>query len=480
MTETLGNRVNGWLRSKRRARIRLAGLAVLALAVVACGDDDGATDAAESEAVDVGSSSTTSTSTTPSSTTSAGSTGSETETENTASFRGVTEDTIRVGVAVPDFEALQSFGLPTYYGDYEIAYQAFFDVVNADGGIHGRQIEPYYVDFDYIRPETQDAACVELTEDHEVFIVMAGLLSGSNLCFTELHDTMLISSIFLTEELRQRSGETLWLSTTPIEEATIETLGTTVAESGQLEGKTIGIVSLGAVAGGAPGFELQDVLAEFGYDSTVAVISASTEDAVATDAEMVAITQRFIADGVDFVFSVTEGPGVYEPFAEAGYEPEIVDRSLGSSLQASPDTAVLDGVLGIGAKPNAWDDPDFEEHCSAVVLAANPQLEEEFEDQPATSEQQASGHPNWQTSVSAACNHTLLLKELGEIAGGNLSNDSFRAALDDLGPIQLYGLGQASFRSSDKWDGQDEFYLYRWNEAADEIETIEGPIFVER
>ena len=89
-----------------------------------------------------------------------------------ASSRGVTEDTIRVGVAVPDFMALRQLGIPTYYGDYEVAYQAFFDRINEAGGIGGRMIEPYYATFDWSNPETQDAACTELTEDHEVFIVL--------------------------------------------------------------------------------------------------------------------------------------------------------------------------------------------------------------------------------------------------------------------------------------------------------------------
>lgn len=402
--------------------------------------------------------------------------------ENTASFRGVTADTIKVGVVVPDFSALQRAGIPTYYGDYEPAYQAFFDVINEAGGIHGRKIEAFYADFDYLRKETQDAACTELTEDHEVFVVLGGLLSANNLCFTELHHTMLMTGIFQTEELRERSGDTLWLSLAPVEEAIIETLGTAVAESGELEGKTIGIVALGAVANGDPGYELQKVLDGLGYESTVAVVSAPTTDEVAIDQEIGTIAQRFMTDGIDFVFSVTEGPGVYEPFEAAGYHPTIVDRSLGSSVVASPDTAILDGVLGIGGRPGAevWKDPKFKKNCSDVVLAAHPELQDEFDRQVPGPEQQAKGLPNWLITISGACNHTMLLKQLGEIAGADLTNDTFRAALDELGPIELYSAGKASFRSADKWDGQDEFYLQRWNEAEDRLELIGDPIVLER
>jgi hypothetical protein len=74
----------------------------------------------------------------------------------------------------------------------------------------------------------------------------------------------------------------------------------------------------------------------------------------------------------------------------------------------------------------------------------------------------------------------MLLERLGEIAGPNLTNDTFRAALDELGPIELYSAGKASYRSADKWDGQDEFYLQRWNEAEDRLELIGDPIVLER
>ena len=336
--------------------------------------------------------------------------------------------------------------------------------------------------FDWSRPETQDAACTELTEDHEVFIVFGGLLSTSNLCFTELHDTMVMTGIFLTEELKERSGDTLWLQTAAIEEALIEVLARAAEEAGLLEGKKIGIVALGAVAEGGPGEELQAVLEELGYTSTLAVISAPTDDPVALDAELTSFGHRFMADDIDLVFSVTEGPGIYEPWAAMGYEPEIIDRSLPSSVVALEDTSFLDGVYGVAGTSlqETWDNPSFQEECADVVLDANPDLAEEFEQQVATSQEQADGLPNWAITVSGACTSTFLLKEIGEIAGADLTNESFRAALDELGPVERPYGGRMSFRSDDKWDGQDEFRFVRWDEDRAELMTVGDPILVDR
>lgn len=401
---------------------------------------------------------------------------------NSASFRGVTADTIKVGVAVPDFAALRKAGIPTFYGDYKLVYQSFFDAINKAGGIHGRKIESHYADFSYIDAASQDAACSKLTEDDKVFIVLGGLLSTSNLCFTELHKTMVMTGIFLTEELKKRSGDTLWLSTQPIEGAIIQTLGQAVAKAGLLKGKKIGIVALGAADEGAAGKTMQRVLKERGFDSTVAVTSAPTDDRTAVDAEMASITQRFKADDIDVVFSLTEGPGIYEPFAAANYHPLIIDRSLGSSVVASNKTAILDGVLGIGPRPgqDVWDDAEFTKNCSDIVLKDHPELKSDFAKQVPDGEEQKAGLASWYITIAGACEHTSLLEKLGEIAGADLTNDTFRAALDKLGTVPFHGVGQASYRSKDKWDGLDTFYLQRWSEAKKSLVTEGGPIVLKR
>ena len=51
---------------------------------------------------------------------------------------------------------------------------------------------------------------------------------------------------------------------------------------------------------------------------------------------------------------------------------------------------------------------------------------------------------------------------------------------DELGPVDLYGYGQASFRSEDKWDGLDEFHIQEYDFATDAIRIVGDPIVVDR
>ena len=56
---------------------------------------------------------------------------------------GVTDDTVKVGVTYVDLASLGEV-VNIDHGDYEVAYQAMFDDINASGGINGRMIEPVF------------------------------------------------------------------------------------------------------------------------------------------------------------------------------------------------------------------------------------------------------------------------------------------------------------------------------------------------
>lgn len=343
------------------------------------------------------------------------------EVENFDSFRGVTADTIRVGITVADFDALQDLGIQNYWGDGETAYQPFIDAINESGGIHGRQIEPHYADFNYLTPESQDAACVELTQDDQVFIVLNGFLSESNLCLTETNETMVMTTSFQTEELVERSGDTLWLSMNAVGGAGTQAMAQALADSGRLDGKTIGIILNGALQSGTgDDVPLQDTLTDLGYESTVAITAAPIDDEVAREDELDVIIQRFISEDVDFIFSLLGGGDVYDNLAAADYHPEVADGTLGAAVEGAEDPSLMDGVFGVGGRSDdeVWADPAFMAACSDVVLEAHPDLEDQFEYVP-TGEQQANGEPNWLGPIRDACAQTMLLQQLGEIAGGS-------------------------------------------------------------
>jgi ABC-type branched-subunit amino acid transport system substrate-binding protein len=452
----------------------LALLAGFALIAAACSDDTDAVTSPQSTTSsttteDAGASDTTTTTAAP-------------DEANFASFRGVTADTIKIGVTVPDFDALQAAGLPNYQGDTRIAYQAFIDDINERGGIHGRMLEAVYADFSFLDPASQDAACAKLTDDEQVFIVLFGLLADANLCFTELHETMVISFSYQTIAARARSGDTVWLQEEAADEAEAEILASVVSEAGYLDGATVGILASEATGGLVVGETTQQTLADIGHESEVYLAADTAGDGAARDREIQRLAQRMQADGVDFLFNLGGGGTWTEDLAEAGFHPpRTAYLVLNTDTEAASDKTLLAGALAVGSvtPDDVWADAEFRETCIAPILDAHPELTEEFSYLP-DADQQAAGERNWLTQARSACNQTRLLTRLGEIAGADLTNDTFRAALDELGPVELLGYGQASFTSEGKWDGLDEFSLQEYDVETDSLVAIGDAIVVDR
>lgn len=108
----------------------------------------------------------------------------------TASFRGVTEDTIRIGAGFWD-TSLFGFG---FFGDPELVWDALVGAVNAEGGVYGRMLEVSIAGFNPALPNEMLAACIKLTEDDEVFAVLGGMRGDANFCVSEQHETIHVGS----------------------------------------------------------------------------------------------------------------------------------------------------------------------------------------------------------------------------------------------------------------------------------------------
>ncbi|MCY3911197.1 MAG: hypothetical protein OXF99_06760, partial [bacterium] len=116
--------------------------------------------------------------------------------ELTATARGVTADTIKLGVAITDVTVFADVG------DILARYQPLVDVTNAAGGINGRRVEIITEQWDILDSTAFEAACVALTEDNEVFLVLGFLIAGwGNLfCYTDINETIVINIADLDQQ----------------------------------------------------------------------------------------------------------------------------------------------------------------------------------------------------------------------------------------------------------------------------------------
>ena len=114
-------------------------------------------------------------------------------------------------------------------------------------------------------------------------------------------------------------------------------------------------------------------------------------------------------------FSVDRGPRAYtSPSPPRDYHPTVVDRSLGSSVVASADTALLDGELGSAAQPAARGLGRLEDRSTVIVLVLRrpPQAPGGVRPAGTRPEEMGDGLPNWYITISGACNHAMLFEQL--------------------------------------------------------------------
>ncbi len=185
---------------------RFFGILVLALVAAACAGDDADTTTAEPP-----STSTASSTTVPVD----GSTTSSTEpVALTASWTGVTEDTIRLGVVTIDYAQLREPGFVAIDpGDPQVVLDAYVAELNGRGGILGRRVEAHLETVLPIGTTEAEEACLRLTEDLEVFAVLGafeGLAQEANPCITDLHETIQVGGAPTPEQLDRARAP--WIS----------------------------------------------------------------------------------------------------------------------------------------------------------------------------------------------------------------------------------------------------------------------------
>ena len=162
----------------------------------------------------------------------------------TDSYRGVTADSIKIGVLLIDAEKLlENTGVVLNWGDNQGQYQEAIDALNESGGVLGRQIDPVFVFVDPLSPTGYEEACVQLTQDEQVFAVVGFTRPADEaLCYAATGDTPFVGYLSdITGDVFARS-ELPIITSNALPERTDRALVDVVADSGALDGKTIAVI----------------------------------------------------------------------------------------------------------------------------------------------------------------------------------------------------------------------------------------------
>ena len=382
----------------------------------------------------------------------------------TDSYRGVTADSIKVGIGILDLSRLNRDN-----GDVEAKWRTAIDAVNDDGGVLGRRLEPVFATYSPIDTSSSDEACVMLAEDEEVFVMFGPHRGDAVLCYTELNDIAAINTLEVSQEQMDRSLAPL-ISIDALPNRLIEIGIEAMADAGTFDGVGVGVH-------GDNGSEDQietAVLALEDLDVEVRSQTVSTltgEDVAAMEAEMELYAERWRADGAEVIVAVGSGGHLQTSIG--------ISRSGGAARMAitqpsaDPDLFVqfgaelsaLDGAVAVA--PTTYADL-FEAGDEAVVACV-----ERFE---AASGETVVIRPDVDeianlTTTIWACQVTELFDVIATAAGPDLTNESLRRAIDELGEVAVTGVnGSLGERKYDVRD--DPPVVLEWDPGAGDFVPV--------
>ncbi len=379
----------------------------------------------------------------------------------TDSFRGVTSEAIKIGVVIID---VSIFGRDN--GDVEAKWQAVIDDVNAGGGVLGRQIEPVYVRYSPLGDVETEAACVQLTQDEQVFAAMGPLLTNLT-CFTDVNETIFINTFGVSQEEFDRSkAVAIGPGALPARNAGIGV--DALVAAGALDGP---VAVHAAVDTGTERDHYVDALAAAGVE--IVSETASTVgggDIAASDAEMQAFAQRWQADGAEIVLAVGIGSGlnVVAGLDRGPFRPSVV---ITNSSDLDPElyrdlgytTDALEGATALGSL-------GFED----LALAGEPSVAACIDRFEAASGETVNISPEGGEAVNLnttiwACQAVEIFAQIAAAAGADLTNDSFRAAAEGGLSLEVTANSSASIAAG-KFDISDGApILLAYDSAADDF-----------
>ena len=379
------------------------------------------------------------------------------EVELTASFRGVSETEIKLGVVIIDVSVIGRSN-----GDVEGQWNAVIDDVNKNGGVLGRNLVPVFAKYSPLGDVESEAACVKHTQDEMVFAGV-GPLRSSVLCYAEVNDTIFVNTFGVGEEQYDRATAVL------IGPGALAARNSSInVDALQAAGALDGAIALHSSVGSDSDRDIWvAALADAGVDVVSETQSTVNGDIVASEAEMGAFAQVWASDGADVVLGVGAGAGldIIAGLDSGTFAPSVVvtngsdlDPELYRNLGFSTDK--LEGAFALGFE--TFDDlaNRGEESVAACIARAEAATGE-------TTNLNAEGDDDINLNTTIwACQAIEIFVQIATHAGAELTNDSFRAAAESHGELDVTAM-TASVEAG-KFDiGDDSPLILVFDTAAD-------------
>ena len=433
---------------------------VVALMAAACGDDG----------TDTTTESTTTTTSVPSPSTTSGSGDPAPSTtapvELTASWKGVTEDTVSIAVSILDFDELREMGLQDFgWGDQRLIWEFYLDRLNERGGVAGRQVDYELVFYNPAFASDAEAACVEMTEDRDVFAVIGAFLGpaeSATPCLTRQEDLVVFNGTMTVDLLE--SAESVWVADGSAGRRRIPIFFELLDQAGYVDGQKVAVVSGNENERDSVDV-IEPILADLGLDVVLSTVNTvSTDDVVAEDRYWDTTAEKIRTEGAEVIVINGDTTGAIRGIGRNGLEQElwVVTADQLVNLGTTVDRADADGAItlaGLSAE-EGWSEPGLVA-CVKEFTDAHPDIEV------LGPLDVGEGDERWDNAIGQACRWLAVFEIVMNAAGPELTPASVQAAYEGLGDVDLPGYVFSSWGPG-KPDANDGFRLSAWDSTVGE------------
>jgi hypothetical protein len=363
---------------------------------------------------------------------------------------GVTPTSLTLGIAAGDPASAAVVGAQPQdifsAADFKRAWAAGFV---GHEQIAGRRVHLAYGIYQVTDQSDPVRQCKKLTEDDRAFAVLADqFVNGGAGCVAVQHQRPLLAD-FTDDRSLYTQGRGLTFSVLPSLETTAARFVQTLARSGALKGHRVGV--LGSALGGLKDPTQKILIPELRKLGVTPVATYYLSgDLGVIGSQIPVAVDAFRQARVDLVLTAAAGPDISQ-FAnraqEVRYRPHYALNDMGAASvfgnlyppamqDATVETALRENEAKTGVAPSA-----VERRCEANY--------EQVGGRPL-----APGSTKWD-ALMRQCGLGLLFVQAAQAAGRDLTTQSFVAAMQRVGSIDLPGVGPVSFGPG-KVEGADQ------------------------
>ena len=366
---------------------------------------------------------------------------------------------IKVGFTILDVGTVGRAGIAVLISpeQQERAWRAYVKEVN-DKNLIGRKIEPAFATFDALNEDSQNAACLTLTEDHKVFAVLGGFnYAAPNSCVVKQHTTPLVSNMGSNPDSYYTQTADRLITATARSSRMFKNAVAVLDSVQALQGKKIGIVRSDAndPSGEATG-HLEQALRATGHE----VVHTSRLPAPpASDSQIPVEVNRMRQSGAEVVFLLagsTSSTGFVQTADAQTYRPRYITTDWGAMFNTTSSAnmpASYEGTLTVtNARESEW-------RANRPPPALANECKETYERNSGT--KLAERGTNEHTLTLIYCDLVRAFVAGMRAGGAATTKEQFPAAMGRVGAMQWASWGDGAFRPG-KSDGGDWVILQRW------------------